>query len=131
MKSTIGNRNHRRPRVLALLTTTLLLVHQIDAAFWHEWEMFRLPGGNQLNLLLNLPIVALVIYAYGCIASEAANSAMCQKLIALLGFITVAIHAGFFFAGRSEFAQPVSVGLLLGIGVLSVFQLVVLRMRQR
>ena len=130
MKSTIENRKYRWPRVLALLNTTLLLVHQIDAAFWHEWEMFRLPGGNQVNLLLNLPIVALVIYAYGCIASEAANSAMCQKLIALLGFITVAIHAGFFFAGRSEFAQPLSIGLLLGIGVLSVFQSVALRMRQ-
>ncbi|MCU6500248.1 hypothetical protein LPN04_20855 [Rugamonas sp. A1-17] len=40
------------------LNAAVLATHQIDAAYWHEWELFRIPGGNQINLLLNLPIIA-------------------------------------------------------------------------
>ena len=39
-------------RTLFLLNATVLITHQIDAAFWHEWELFHIPGGNQVNLLV-------------------------------------------------------------------------------
>jgi uncharacterized protein DUF6713 len=39
------------PQTLFLLNSTVLLTHQIDAAYWHEWNLFLLPGGNQLNLI--------------------------------------------------------------------------------
>lgn len=41
------------PQILFLLNSTVLFTHQIDAAYWHEWNLFHLPGGNQLNLILN------------------------------------------------------------------------------
>ncbi len=63
-----------RQPLLCLLNVTVLLVHQIDAAYWHEWEMFRMPGGNQVNLLLNLPIVALVLHAYARVAAFAPDA---------------------------------------------------------
>lgn len=28
-----------------LATLLALILHQIDAAFWHEWDMFSVPGG--------------------------------------------------------------------------------------
>jgi hypothetical protein len=31
----------------------LLVTHQIDSAYWRECELFHLPGGVQLNLVLN------------------------------------------------------------------------------
>lgn len=59
---------------LFLLNATVLVVHQIDAAFWHEWELFHLPGGNQVNLLLNLPIIALVLFAQGQVAARTSSA---------------------------------------------------------
>jgi hypothetical protein len=44
---------------LYLVNATILITHQIDAAYWHEWELFKMPGGIQLNLLLNIPLVML------------------------------------------------------------------------
>lgn len=38
---------------LALLTT-----HQADAAYWHEWDVFGVPGGLPLFLVFNLGAVA-------------------------------------------------------------------------
>lgn len=34
-------------------TMLALIVHQIDAAYWHEWEMFAVPGGTQGFLVFN------------------------------------------------------------------------------
>jgi hypothetical protein len=115
---------------LALANATVLLVHQIDAAFWHEWELFRIPGGNQVNLALNLPIVALVLYAVTRAAVDSPTGLRWAGLIAGLGLLTVVIHAGFFLAGHEQFLQPMSIALLVATGVLSTLQLSVSRIRR-
>jgi hypothetical protein len=35
-----------------LTNATLLCVHEIDSAYWHEWSLFGIPGGIQLFLTL-------------------------------------------------------------------------------
>ena len=40
---------------IALLTT-----HQADAAYWHEWDVFGVPGGISFFLAFNFGAVALV-----------------------------------------------------------------------
>lgn len=117
------NAEGRRAQVLMLLNASFLMVHQIDSAFWHEWEMFHLPGGNQLNLILNVPIVALVVYAYGKVAANRRGSRAWQKLVCSLGFTTLLIHAGFYLAGHKEFLQPVSLGIFLAIALVSTAQI--------
>lgn len=116
-------------KLLFSLNATVLITHQIDAAFWHEWEMFHLPGGSQFNLLLNLPIVALVLYAQGQVVSNATNARAFYILIAGLGLLTFSIHAAFFLAGAEEFTQAMSIALLLAMATLSVLQLLSLRSR--
>jgi len=53
---------------LYLVNTAVLLTHQIDAAYWHEWDLFGIPGENQVNLLLNVPIIILVLYGHQTLA---------------------------------------------------------------
>jgi hypothetical protein len=117
-------------RALFLANATVLVTHQIDAAFWHEWELFRIPGGNQVNLLLNLPIIALVLYAQAQVArGEGSAALMFYKLMPCLGALTVVIHGLFFALGHEAFVQPVSLGLLVGTAILSCLQLTALRAR--
>ena len=110
------------PQTLFLLNSTVLITHQIDAAYWHEWNLFHLPGGNQLNLILNLPIIALVLLAFLQVATHSPRQRLCHQFLAGLGLLTVAIHSGFFLAGHPEFQQPMSLLLLAATLVLSVAQ---------
>ena len=118
---------HTRLRWLFLANATVLVTHQIDAAYWHEWELFFIPGGNQVNLLLNIPIIALVMYSHGRVISNIQTGLAFYKLLAALGFLTVGIHSFFFMRGSESFAQSMSVALLVATFVLSVWQLVALR----
>ena len=110
------------PQSLFLLNSTVLLTHQIDAAYWNEWNLFHLPGGNQLNLILNLPIIALVLLAFLQVATHSPRQRLCHQFLAGLGLLTVAIHSGFFLAGHPEFQQPMSLLLLAATLILSLTQ---------
>ena len=112
---------------LFLANATVLVTHQIDAAYWHEWELFAIPGGNQVNLLLNIPIIALVMYAHHRVISNFHTGLPFYKLLAGLGFLTVGIHSIFFLRGSESFLQPMSIALLVATFALSVSQLVALR----
>jgi len=41
---------------LYLVNAILLINHEIDSAFWKEWELFKLPGGIGGFLILHFPI---------------------------------------------------------------------------
>jgi hypothetical protein len=115
------------PAALFIANATVLMTHQIDAAYWHEWELFRIPGGNQLNLILNLPILTLILIAHRetILGGKYAHAA--HRLVASLGFLTVFLHSVFFAFGSTKFLQPVSVALLVSTGLLSTMQLVALQ----
>jgi hypothetical protein len=118
---------HSRLRWLFLANATILITHQIDAAYWHEWELFFIPGGNQVNLLLNVPIIGLVMYSQSRFIANMHTGVFFYKLLAALGFLTVGIHSFFFLRGSESFMQPMSIALLLATFTLSSWQLVALR----
>ena len=105
------------------LNASLLIAHEIDSAYWHEWEMFGMPGGNGLFVVLHVALAWLVLIAYGEVVRGRRSARLFSALLAGVGILTVAIHVLFLAAGRPEFRSPVSIGLLTGIAVVSVAQL--------
>ena len=103
---------------LALLTT-----HQADAAYWHEWDVFGVPGGISFFLAFNLGVVALVAAGLVRVAEGAPSARRAAVLCAALGLVTVALHAVFLWLDRTAFWTPSSIGVLLGVFVLSIAQL--------
>ncbi|REH37964.1 hypothetical protein DFR26_1750 [Paraperlucidibaca baekdonensis] len=112
--------------VIFLLNATVLCVHQIDAAFWHEWNMFKIPGGNQINLLLNLPIIASVFMAFRHVVKQSQRMYLAHIYLVALGLLTLLLHTALFVTGYNEFLQPMSLLLITAAGVLSVTQLFLL-----
>jgi len=47
-----------------LLNCALLFSHEIDSAYWQEWNLFGLPGGIQLFLVLNLLLLVVALYGF-------------------------------------------------------------------
>lgn len=113
-----------------LLNATLLCVHEIDSAYWHEWSLFGIPGGIQMFLVLHLPLLALVLDGFRRVVLWRRGARVYSLVLAGAGVFAFAIHGLFLALGEPEFRQPVSIALLGAILVVSVVQaVVVLRYR--
>jgi hypothetical protein len=101
----------------------LLATHQADAAYWHEWDVFGVPGGLPFFLLFN--VVAVAVLAVGLVrVAEASSSARGFAIVcAGVGLFTCALHAAFLGLDRTAFWTPESLGLLIAVLLTSIGQL--------
>lgn len=111
---------------LYLVNAAILITHQIDAAYWHEWDLFGMPGGIQLNLLLNVLLVMLVLFGQQCLTQGHPSGIVFSWLLVAGGVIAAVIHSYFLLQGDDAFRLPVSLGLLATTFLLSLAQAIVL-----
>lgn len=115
---------------IATINLALAFAHQADAAYWHEWEMFGLPGGIQLFSLLNVFLFSGLLFLLSNVVQDRPSAFKSSIVIAALSGLILPIHAGFALAGFGQFNLPFSVALIGGTFALSVAQ-VILTLRQR
>jgi hypothetical protein len=106
---------------LALLTT-----HQADAAYWHEWDVFGVPGDLPGFLVFNLAAVALLATGLVRLAEGSRSARRYAIFCAGLGLFTVALHAVFLAIDRTAFWTPTSLLVLFGVLATSAAQLLYL-----
>jgi hypothetical protein len=111
---------------LYLLNAAVLVTHEIDSAYWHEWELFGIPGGIQLFLLLNLLLILLIFYGHQALLTGRRAGLVLSWALAAGGIFAAAIHSVFLVHGSQAFLTPVSLALLAATLVLSVLQAVFL-----
>ncbi len=103
----------------------LLIMHEIDSAYWKEWELFHLPGGIEGFLLLHIPLLAAILYGLVEVRALSAAGIVISFILGLGGVFAFAIHTWFIRRGRSEFKTPMSLGILFAMLAVSVVQLIV------
>lgn len=108
-----------------LVNAVVLINHEIDSAYWKEWELFRLPGGVTGFLLLHFPLLFLVLYGLILVRQGAAAGLYFSLILALGGIFAFSIHTWFICRGREEFTTAVSRFLLAATLGLSMVQIVV------
>ena len=94
-------------------TMLCLILHQIDAAYWREWEMFYLPGGVQGFLVFNLAAIAVVLAGYRQVLLALPRARLYAGICGALGLATFVIHAGFALAGLEQFHLPLSMAIIV------------------
>ena len=109
-------------RWLYLLNACVLITHEIDSAYWHEWELFRLPGGIQAFLFINGLLVALVLYGYQAVIRGSRGAITYSWVLAAAGLFAAIIHTVWLVGGDRAFRLPVSLALLTASGILSMAQ---------
>jgi hypothetical protein len=109
---------------LYVLNAAVLITHEIDSAYWNEWELFRLPGGVQLFLVANLLLVVVILCGLLALARGSRASLAFSWMLAGGGLLAVILHSYFLAAGEPSFRQPVSLALLAATFVLSAAQAV-------
>ena len=105
-----------------LVNATLLITHEIDSAYWREWELFRMPGGIGLFLGLHLPLVLAVLYGLVLVATRSAMGLYFSLGLSLCGVGAFVIHVTFIKKGRPEFKTPMSLAILIATLLTSLVQ---------
>ncbi len=91
-----------------LINAILLINHEIDSAYWKEWELFKLPGGIGGFLLLHFPLLFLILYGLVCLERQAFSGLIISLIISAGGIFAFCIHMAFIRKGRHEFDAPIS-----------------------
>jgi hypothetical protein len=107
-----------------LVNAVLLINHEIDSAYWKEWELFRLPGGITGFLLVHLPMLFLVLYGLVLVFQQTFAGLILSLLLSFGGVFAFSIHTRFIRKGRDEFKSPISLFILAAILVVSLAQAV-------
>ena len=107
---------------LYLLNASVLLTHEIDAAYWHEWQLFGIAGGIQLFLILNLAVVFIVLYGLKALAQGCAAGIVFSWVLVAGGWLAGIVHTYLIVSGDAAFRLPMSVLLLAATLILSSLQ---------
>ncbi len=107
---------------LYLLNFALLFTHEIDSAYWKEWDLFGLPGGIQAFLILNFMLLVVALYGFRELVRNTPAGRVFSLLVAAAGVFAFCIHTYFILTGHPEFTLPASLILLAVILVVSVAQ---------
>lgn len=110
---------------LYLLNSALLATHEIDSAYWHEWELFHLPGGIELFLIINFVLLCVVLFGFSRIVVWAPGARLFSYVLAGAGIFAFAIHMVFITLGHAQFRTPISIMLLVATLLVSVTQVLV------
>ena len=100
----------------------MLFTHEIDSAYWHEWELFRLPGGIQVFVLVHIPLIIIFLVGFKRVILNETGAYLYSLVTAGLGVFAFIIHATFLALGYAQFRTPVSLALLACILIVSLLQ---------
>jgi hypothetical protein len=93
-------------QVVYAVNLSLLITHEIDSAYWQEWNLFGVPGGIQLFLILNLILILLALYGYSSLLRNQWSGYVISVLVCLAGIFAFSIHLYFIILGHPEFTLP-------------------------
>jgi hypothetical protein len=106
-----------------ILNVTLLIVHEIDSAYWKEWELFGFPGSVSGFLLLHVPFVMLLLFGLIEVYNGTGFGYIINLIVAFGGVFAFFIHSYFIQSGNPQFKTLTSQALLYGLLVTSALQI--------
>ncbi len=107
---------------LYLLNSILLINHEIDSAYWQEWQLFKMPGGIGGFLILHFPLLFFILYGLVLLARGSKAGLIFSLILSCGGVFAFCIHTYFIRKGRHEFTLIVSRLILTATFMLSLFQ---------
>lgn len=123
---------------LCMINTVLIIVHEIDAAYWKEWKLFSTLGtwrpfqqlaeypdqtGLTIFLLAHIPLLLLLLY--GLILVSNGSGLWYSLLLSSFMVIHFVLHWQSKKNSQAKFAWPVSNGILLSTLFISIGQLAI------
>jgi hypothetical protein len=106
-----------------LVNCVLLILHEMDSAYWKEWDLFHLPGGIGGFLLIHFPLYLAGLYGLVLLSQGASAGLILSIVVGAAGILAFCIHAYFLRKGRPEFDTRASKGILGLLLIVSTAQI--------
>jgi hypothetical protein len=108
--------------IIYLVNLTLLFTHEIDSAYWKEWDLFGMSGGIQSFLIMNIPIILGGLIGFRYLILDHKSGYYFALVCATSGIFAFCIHIYFIMNNHQEFTLPVSIIILVSTLILSLIQ---------
>lgn len=109
--------------ILYLVNAVFIINHEIESAYWKEWNLFKLKGGITGFLLFHFPIIFLVLYGLIWLNEGKWMGYVMSFLLCVGGIFAFVIHSYFLKKGKKEFRFIISRIILFTTLVLSTAQI--------
>lgn len=109
---------------LYMVNAVLLINHEIDSAYWKEWELFKLPGGITGFLIIHFPLLFLVLFGLLEVYKQSNAGLIYSLVLSFAGIFAFFIHMFFIKKGHKQFKVPVSIFILATTLIVSITQAV-------
>ncbi len=98
-----------------LITMSFFILHQMDAAYWHEWDMFYdiPPGEIQGYLMYNIVLIPIFLIGYKNVLESSTSAIKYSYFCAGIGILVFIVHGLFLAFGYDEFKLPVSLAIIV------------------
>lgn len=108
-----------------LINAVLLINHEIDSAYWQEWDLFKLPGGITTFLIIHFPLIFLILYGLILVFQHSFTGLLFSLILSSAGMFAFVIHVFFIKKGRNEFKVPISLFILVAALLVSLVQMTI------
>ncbi len=110
---------------LYLVNSVLLINHEIDSAYWNEWNLFHLRGGITGFLVMHFPLLFIILYGMVEVYKQSLTGLVLSAILSAGGIFAFSIHFYFMRKGHSEFSIPISRIILIATLMVSLAQMAV------
>lgn len=108
-----------------LVNAVLLINHEIDSAYWKEWELFKIPGGMNMFLIIHFPLLFIILYGLILVFQHSLAGLIFSLILSFGGLFAFTVHMYFIKKGRNEFRVPISLFILFSTLIVSIVQLAI------
>ena len=105
------------------INAIMLIVHEMDSAYQHEWKLFNLKGGVDGFLIIHIPLLGLIFWGFLEVYKFSFTGIIFLIALSIVGIGAFFIHRFFIKKGHKEFTSTVSQMILKSTLVISICQL--------
>jgi len=109
-----------------MTNAVILLVHEIDSAYWQEWKLLNPDDKNGINgfLILHIPMVFLILLGLVYVYEDKFVGLIISLILSAGGLFAYFFHFYHLRKGRLEFNTIISKGIIISTLIISVFQII-------
>jgi hypothetical protein len=108
-----------------LANAVILIVHEIDSAYWQEWKLLNPDDKNGINgfLILHIPMVFIILLGLIYVYENRFAGLIISLVLSAGGLFAFFFHFYHLYKGRPEFNTIISKSLIITTLIISIFQI--------
>jgi len=109
-----------------LINATILIIHEMDSAYWQEWKLIDPNDKNGINgfLILHIPMIIAILLGLIFIYDNRFAGLILSLVLSAGGLFAFFFHFYHLRKGKQEFNTILSKGLIISTFVISAFQII-------